>query len=241
MSKKVIIELKNISKKYPKKDVLKDVSKVIYEGDRIAVVGPNGAGKSTISEIVMLVKKPTSGEVIYSDPDIRTGIQFQDSNYPEGVKVKDILYYYMDTYGIDKNDESTNNLIDYFELREFYKTAINSLSGGQKQRLNILLSIIHDPEIVLLDELTTGLDIEAKENMRQVIKDKILDKTKKSLLLVSHSMSEVEDICNRIWVVAKGTIIYDLSVQEVIKKHKSVDAFMWKVMKELRSENESTR
>ena len=169
INKKVIVDVENISKSYGKLNVLKDVSTKIFEGDRIGVIGPNGEGKSTIIEIILRVKKPTKGKIIYTNPKMVVGVQFQDSNYPRSLKVYSMINYYVDAYKLNKKKIGLESLIDYFELRPFMKKYINSLSGGQKQRLNILLSIINNPELIILDELTTGLDIEVRDRMKDII------------------------------------------------------------------------
>jgi ABC-2 type transport system ATP-binding protein len=194
----VIIELKNIYKSYGKLEVLKNVSTKIYKGDRIGIIGPNGQGKSTIAEIILRVKKPTKGTVVYANPKMTVGVQFQESNYPRSLRVISMIKYYVDAYKLNKEEIELEKLIDYFELRPYLKKYINSLSGGQKQRLNIMLSIMHNPELIILDELTTGLDIEVRDRMKYIIHNKILARKETSLLLVSHNMPEVEELCNRI-------------------------------------------
>lgn len=239
--KKVLIELKNISKSYGKLKVLENISNTIYVGDRIGIIGPNGEGKSTISEIILRVKKPTSGEIIYTNPKMPVGVQFQDSNYPRSLKVVSMINYYVDAYKLDKVEIKLEELIDYFDLRPYLKKYINSLSGGQKQRLNIMLSIMHNPELIILDELTTGLDIEVKERMKDIINKKILVHKDTSLLLVSHNMFEVEELCNRIWFISNGKIQYDLQITEVKKKHHHLVEFTEKLFHELRIKNDKMK
>ena len=239
--KEVIIELQNICKSYGKLNVLTDVNTKIYRGDRIGIIGPNGEGKSTIAEIILRVKIPTKGKVIYTNPNMRVGVQFQDSTYPRSVRVMSMINYYVDAYKLNKNNINLDQLIDYFDLRPYLKKYINSLSGGQKQRLNILLSIMHNPELIILDELTTGLDIEVRERMKYIINNKILCKKNTSLLLVSHNMTEVEELCNRIWFISNGKIEYDMKISEVKKKYKNLVTFTEKIFYDLREKNEKKK
>jgi len=239
--KPVIIELQDICKSYGKLNVLVNVNTKIYRGDRIGIIGPNGEGKTTISEIILRVKMPTSGKVIYANPNMRVGVQFQDSTYPRSVRVISMINYYVDAYKLNKNDINLDELIDYFDLRPYLKKYINSLSGGQKQRLNILLSVMHDPQLIILDELTTGLDIEVRERMKHIIHEKVLSKKDTSLLLVSHNMTEVEELCNRIWFISNGKIEYDMSISEVKRKYKNLVTFTEKIFHDLRVINEKAK
>ena len=241
INQKVIVNIENISKSYGKLEVLNNISTKIFEGDRIGVIGPNGEGKSTIVEIILRVKKPTKGKVTYTNPKMVVGVQFQDSNYPRSLKVYSMINYYVDAYKLDKKEIDLEGLIDYFELRPFMKKYINSLSGGQKQRLNILLSIINNPELIILDELTTGLDIEVRDRMKEIIMNKVLTNKKTSLLLVSHNMTEVEELCNRIWFISEGKILHDMKIKDIRSKHKNLVAFVENLFHDLRREKNNRK
>ena len=221
--------MNNITKKYKKQVVLDNVSAKIYQGDRIGVIGPNGGGKTTIAEIISRIKQPTSGTVKYTNPKIRVGIQFQDTNYPRAIQCRAIIRYYVDAYKLNVKKKKLDDLIKYFELDDLLKKSVNSLSGGQKQRLNILLSLMHDPDFVVLDELTTGLDIAAKDKMHHIVHQKILNQKDKSLLLVSHSIGEVSNICNRIWFIYNKGIYINKTLREILSKHKSLEDYVEKI------------
>lgn len=222
---KPLVVLKNITKQYGKKNALTNVNLTINPGDRIGVIGPNGGGKSTMSEIIGGIRKPTSGSV-EKQKNIVIGLQFQESKYPLGITVGDMIKYYLETFNIPMKDSELTNIMGIFQIQAFRNKFISSLSGGQQQRVNILLSIIHNPDLVILDEVSTGLDIEVKSEIFREIKTNIVDKGK-SLLLVTHSMSEIEELCEKFIYVHNGEIRDSGLVKDIVKKYGSVHNYTW--------------
>lgn len=236
--KKPIIELINISKSYGKKEILQNLNLTIYENDRIAYLGGNGSGKSTTSEIIARVKKPTIGKIIY-DPNLIIGIQFQESIYPHGITPKILINFYLDSYGQNKiKKEKIEDLLRVFRLKDLYNKNVSSLSGGQKQRLNILLALIHNPNFLILDELSTGLDIQIRREVRNYVYQYLEDNPKCGLLLVSHNLSEVSKMCNRIIFLDKGKIIVDKPLTEILKENNSLEEFVDKLFLNVYQESE---
>lgn len=224
--KKVIISLKNIVKNYKNKSVLDNISFDIYEGDRIALLGSNGSGKSTLSEIIAKVKEPSSGKIEY-DPNIKLGIQFQESNYPYGITPEILVNFYMDRFSVKHLDQQKlDQMIDMFHLRGLMKKSISTMSGGQKQRLNIMLSIIHEPNFLILDELSTGLDIRIRHQMRHYVNDFLTTHPDCALLIVTHNTVEAETMCNRIIVLNQGKIWQDLPKSTIIEQYGSIDRYI---------------
>ncbi|WP_338969214.1 ABC transporter ATP-binding protein/permease [Spiroplasma endosymbiont of Labia minor] len=225
LSADTLIRLTNIKKQYGKKVVLHDINLEIKEGDRIGVIGPNGGGKSTVSEIIAGIRKPTSGTVEKRNGLI-LGIQFQESKYPIGITVIDMIKYYLETFSIRMTDEELTELLRIYQLLGFKNKYVQSLSGGQQQRLNILLGLIHNPDIVILDEVSTGLDIEVRSQILDFIKERVV-KTNKSLFLVTHMMSEIEELCNKFIYIHRGEIREAGNVEDIVKKYGSVHNYTW--------------
>lgn len=227
----VFIDIKNISKTFGIGDkkfyALNNISFKLYENENVALIGANGAGKTTFVEILSGVHLPSSGNIEYlydyeNNFQEKIGIQFQESIYPSGLKVKNIIRFIIDVYNIDINKSELNQIVEAFGLKDLYNKNAKSLSGGQQQRLNILLALIHKPKLVILDELSTGLDI----SVRNKIIDFIIlycQKFKIQILLISHNMDEVEKITDRIIIFQKGVLKVDLKTKDVITKYQSVE------------------
>lgn len=228
--KKPLVELRNVTKKYKNKVALDGINFVINSGDRIGIIGANGSGKSTMSEIIGGIRQPTSGEVIRQE-NLVIGLQFQDSKYPIGISVMDMIKYYLHTFGIAMTESQLKELLRTYQISGFENKFIESLSGGQQQRLNILLSVIHDPDLVVLDEVSTGLDIEVRAQIFDFLKENIVKK-KKAMILVTHMMSEVEDFCEKYIYVHNGVIKDAGKVKDLIKKYGSVHEYTWKMFEE---------
>jgi len=231
---KKIIEIKNLTKSFGKKIANDNISFDIYEGERIAIVGGNGAGKTTLVEQIIGTSIPTSGEIVYNfdykkSPQEEMGMQFQESSYPEGLTVKDIIEFSLQIYNYKGGQKEIHSLIEKFQVTPFINEKAKSLSGGQQQKLNVLLAITHNPKIVILDEISTGLDISAREEIIGYI-DEITKKEKITTILISHNMNEVERLCTRLIVLKDGKLLNIDTIKNIQKKHKSVDLYMKKVI-----------
>lgn len=225
-NKKPLIELKNVWKKYNNKWALQNIDLKINPGDRIGVIGANGSGKSTMSEIIGGIRKPSKGHVI-KQKHLTIGLQFQESKYPIGISVMDMIKYYLKTFNISMTEKTLKDLLNTYQISGFENKFIEGLSGGQQQRLNILLSIIHDPDLVILDEVSTGLDIEVRAEIFNFLKINIVDKNK-AMILVSHTMSEIEEFCQKYIYIHNGKFIDSGLVKDIVKKYGSVHNYAWK-------------
>lgn len=145
-----LINATDIVKVYGDKTVLNKLNIQIKAGERIGIIGANGSGKSTLTEIIAGIRHATSG-VIEKKEGIVIGFQFQESKYPPGITVMDMLTYYLETFNIEINVGQLNELLNTYQLSAAKNKNIMFLSGGQQQRLNILLSVIHKPDLVILD------------------------------------------------------------------------------------------
>lgn len=224
---KPLVEIKGVSKVYKNKPALKDINLTINPGDRIGIIGSNGSGKSTLSEIIGGIRKPTTGTVKKQE-DLVMGLQFQESNYPVGISVIDMIKYYLHTFSIEMKESELKQLLKTYQISGFEKKFIQSLSGGQQQRLNILLSVIHDPDLVILDEVSTGLDIEVRSQIFDFLRENIVDKGK-AMILVTHMMAEVEEFCEKFVYMHNGAIVETGLVKDIVKKYGSVHNYTWQM------------
>ncbi len=233
---KKLIEVKKVCKTFGKGKnkvvALNNVSFDIYDNQNIALVGSNGAGKTTIVEILAMLNKPTSGKIKYNFESKKPineliGIQFQDSIYPPGITVKRIVKFIIDAYNSNITKDELENLIDVFGVRSFYKKNARSLSGGQSQRLNVLLALLHKPKIVFLDELSTGMDITIRTNIKKFIKE-YCKKNKTNIVLVSHDMAEIEYLVDRVIIMQYGKVVKDVLLKDILKTGVSLEQYLTK-------------
>ncbi|WP_027063420.1 ABC transporter ATP-binding protein [Mesoplasma seiffertii] len=218
-----IIEIENLNKAFGKKEVLKNLSLTVNRGERLAILGANGCGKTTLVEMIAQTSRPSSGTIkINIEGDLRKeiGIQFQQGEWPPGISAADMLMFYRVVY--PKFTAAWEaELAGVFDIEEFKTRALKKLSGGQKQRFNAMISMMNNPEIVILDELTTGLDMQLQFKIIEFFKKQIQENSK-TLLLVSHSPEEVELLCNRMVIIHEGRIVFDRQISKAIAEYKSV-------------------
>jgi len=229
-----VIEIKNIRKVFGTFEALKGISFKVKKGERIGLIGGNGAGKTTVTEIIAGINKPTSGTILYGfdykeSPKEGIGMQFQQSTYPSGLTVQDIIGFAINLRKLSISKRELVDLLEVFQMTAFYKRKVRSLSGGQRQKLNILLSIIHNPQIVILDELSTGLDISARE---EIIKftDEFLAKRNMSAILISHHMAEISSLCSRVVVLDNGLVADIKTIDEIEKKYGGLSEYTRKLI-----------
>lgn len=206
-----VIEVLNLRKTYGSTIAVDDISFEVVEGEIFGMVGPNGAGKTTTIECLEGIRKPDSGmlRVLGFNPQqdtqalkIRTGMQLQESNLPERMKVWEALDLYASFY---PDPADWHVLMEQLGLEEKRNTPFAKLSGGQKQRLFIALALLPDPQLIFLDELTTGLDPQARHAIWDLIKD--IRAKGKTILLTTHYMEEAERLCDRVAILDHGKIV----------------------------------
>jgi len=208
---KIVIEVKNLRKTYGSVVAVEEISFEVYEGEIFGMVGPNGAGKTTTVECVEGIRKPDKGELIILglDPQKegyllrqRIGVQLQETALQDHLKVWEALDLFASFYS---HPVDWKILLEKLNLAEKRNAAFNKLSGGQKQRLFIALSLVNNPELVFFDELTTGLDPQARRNMWDMVRD--IRKQGKTVVLTTHFMEEAERLCDRVAIVDQGRIV----------------------------------
>lgn len=232
--KNKLIEIKDIHISFGKKKVLDGISFNINKNEDIALIGSNGAGKSTLIEMIMRLNKPSLGTIKYflknDDVNSSLGIQFQNINFPSSLTVKDIINFVIKLYKIKISDEELLSLIDNFKIKAFYNSKGAKLSGGQKQRVNVMLSLIHKPEVVFLDEFSAGLDFLIKNQLENFLKD-YFKKYGITLILISHDIYEIEKFAKRIIVLERGKIILDISKTKAIELFGSIENLLLKYIR----------
>ncbi len=206
-----VIEVRNLAKRYGDQVAVRDVSFTVDAGEIFGIVGPNGAGKTTTVESVSGMRIPDSGtiRVLGLDPrrdraELRRhiGIQLQESQLPDRLKVWEALDLYSSFYA---QPADWRRLMADLGLTEKRNTVFGKLSGGQKQRLSVALALVGNPEIAVLDELTTGLDPQARRDTWELIRG-VRDRGV-TVVLVTHSLEEAERLCDRIAVIDAGRIV----------------------------------
>lgn len=236
----ISIKAENIHRVSGGKTILEDLSFSIRKGEVFGFIGHNGAGKSTTIDCLLGFKKVQKGKIFILNKDPRQnrqtlfekiGVQFQSSNYANNIKVKEICEEMCALY---KNPANYNELLLKFNLHQFKDKSVDKLSGGEKQKLSVVLSLIPNPEIIFLDELTTGLDVVARRKVWKVLKG--LKKKGITIFLTSHYMDEVEELCDRICILKEGKIVKIGDVKEIINNspyEKLEEAYLWYLGEEL--------
>lgn len=228
------IKINALCKSYGNAQAVNNLSISVERGEVFGLLGANGAGKSTTIECVLGTKKFSNGSIsiLGMNPQTerkelfeRVGVQFQESNYQDKITVAELCEV---TQALYKHPSDYVALLKQFGLSDKSKIQVNELSGGQKQRLFIILALIPNPDVVFLDELTTGLDARARREVWKCLSD--LKKRGLTIFLTSHFMDEIEALCDKICILKKGTSIFYGTVQEAISKspfQKFEEAYLW--------------
>jgi lipooligosaccharide transport system ATP-binding protein len=223
-----VITATNLLKTFGSFIAVKGVNFSVNQGEAFGLLGPNGAGKSTIMRIISATSERTSGEVsiLGKDPQrfgplIRAhlGVVPQQDNLDEELTSAENLYIYGRYFGLPKSiiRNKIDELLEFAQLLDKKNSKVKSLSGGMKRRLTIARALVSDPDILMLDEPTTGLDPQA----RHILWDRLFRLKEKgvTLLITTHHMDEAEQLCDRLIVMDKGEIMAEGSPAELIKKY----------------------
>ncbi|CAK7085714.1 ABC transporter ATP-binding protein [Tissierella sp.] len=219
------IKIQNLSKKYKNVRALNNIDLTINTPAMIGLVGPNGAGKSTLMKILVGQLMATEGEVLVDGVPLnkrekylkeRLGYLPQDFGLYEELRVEEYLDYMASLKGIKENKkEEIKRVLVMTNLEEKRKLKIKTLSGGQKQRVGIAQAMLNNPELLIVDEPTVGLDPEERIKFRNLFSEDSIDKI---VILSTHIIEDVESICNLIIVINKGKILFVGEPSELVRK-----------------------
>jgi ABC-2 type transport system ATP-binding protein len=223
------LEIKKINKKYGDQDALIDVSFSLKKGDIVGFLGPNGAGKTTLMKIITSIIKQDSGDITINGYDTQKNeistkkqIGYLAENNPlyKDMLVTEYLDFIASLYEIENKKDKVKEIIKKTGLESEIKKKIEELSKGYKQRVGIAAALVHDPNVLILDEPTTGLDpnqlIEIRKLIQEIGQEKIV-------LLSTHILQEIPKICNHIIIINKGRIVENTRMQNLIKKSNNLE------------------
>jgi ABC-2 type transport system ATP-binding protein len=218
-----VVRVEGIRKLYGRTVAVDDVSFEVRPGEIFGLIGPNGAGKTTTMECVEGLRSPDHGSiaVLGLDPvrDVyrlqdRIGVQLQEAQLQKRIKVREAVDLWASLYRTSVNPE---RLLEQLGLVEKQNAWFMTLSGGQKQRLFIALALINDPELVFLDELTTGLDPQARRAIWELVRN--IRQRGKTVFMTTHLMDEAERLCDRVAIIDRGRIIDIDSPTALVRRH----------------------
>jgi len=225
-----IVEASNLLKRYPRPDRNKEffhavdsVSLTIRRGEIFGILGPNGAGKTTTLEMLEGLTDIDAGSAIIAGHDVARepykvkqliGVQLQANEYFDHLSLRELLQLFTALYG---RSEEPDTLLARVNLVEKGNAKPAKLSGGQKQRFSIACALVNEPQLLFLDEPTTGLDPQAKRRLWELVRD--LNANGMTIVLTTHNMEEAEFLCHRIAIMDHGRIIAQGTPQELILQH----------------------
>ncbi|SCJ81586.1 Daunorubicin/doxorubicin resistance ATP-binding protein DrrA [uncultured Eubacterium sp.] len=229
-----IIRVNNLTKTYGALTAVDKVNLSIKSGTVFGLLGANGAGKTTTIECILGTKKADGGTVsiMGMNPHSerkklfqKVGVQFQEAAYQDKITVAELCEF---TTALYENTTDFLELLSKFAISDKVKSPVKNLSGGQRQRLFIVLALIPKPEVVFLDELTTGLDARSRRDVWKTLAG--LKEMGLTIFLTSHFMDEVEALCDQICILKRGVIVFYGTVTEAIRQspyEKFEDAYLW--------------
>ena len=222
------LEIKKLSKTYSNNvHALKDINLSVEKGDFFALLGPNGAGKSTAIGIISSLVTKNAGEVSICGVDVdenfplaksKLGVVNQEFNFSQFEKVQDTIITQAGYYGVDYKTalEKSEKYLKQMGIWDKRNDTLRELSGGQKRRVMIIKSLIHDPELLILDEPTAGVDIELRRGLWDFLID--INNAGTTIILTTHYLEEAENLCKNIAIIDEGKIIENTSMSQLLKQ-----------------------
>jgi len=219
-----IIEIKSLYKSFKGYEAVRGIDLTVYRGDVFGFLGPNGAGKSTTIRMLLSLIKPTSGEIKIFGKPLNTNRE-EILKKTGAIVEKPDLYGYLSAYdnlkllgrmsGVKISDTRVMEMLELVGLQDRAKDKIKTFSHGMKQRVGLAQALVHDPELIILDEPTTGLDPQGMVEIRALI-NKLSHEYKKTILLSSHILNEVELVANRMVIINKGKVVIEGEVDQLL-------------------------
>ena len=214
------IRVRNLTKSFGGRRVVDGLSFDVEKGQVFALLGHNGAGKSTTIDLILGLKTPESGTAKILGMDAarnrkqvfeRVGVQLQHTQYQSAITVEEACIEYASLYAAPAD---FRQLLESFGLNELRKSFVSKLSAGERQKLSVVLALIGNPELVFLDELTTGLDVVARREVWRTLKH--LKEQGLTIFLTTHYMEEAEALCDRVCIIKSGKKVAEGSIDEVV-------------------------
>lgn len=216
-----VIGVKNIKKTYGDTVAVKGVTFDVKKGEVFTLLGPNGAGKTTLMEIIEGIRKADSGDISYfgrkmnrvdKETKERIGVLLQSTSFIPNLKVGEAISLFASFF---KKTLRREDLLEFISLKEKVNAPVDKLSGGQKQRVAIACALVNDPDVVFLDEPSTGLDPQARRNVWKIINN--LKERGKTVFLTTHYMDEAQELSDRVYIMDHGQVIANGTPEELIR------------------------
>jgi ABC-2 type transport system ATP-binding protein len=222
-----VIELNNVKKTFEGKEILKGISLSVDKKNIIGIIGRSGCGKSTLFRIIMGYYSFDSGEIKLNGQNIsrnfkelrnKVGYTTQEDSFYGSLTVFENMKYYAHLYKVKKQDmdKHIHSILEQVHLLHDKDSLVHNISGGMRRRLNFAISLVHDPEILILDEPTTGLDVKLVNQFWSIVEEtKRLGKT---IIVTSHNLNELENHCDKVIILSKGRVTAITKPAELLKK-----------------------
>ncbi len=219
------IEIKDVYKSFKDVHAVRGISFAIHPGEFVALLGPNGAGKTTMVEMMEGLKKPDSGEILLqgknwqkNEKELRSiiGLSLQETRFSDKLTVFETLCLFASFFRLDK--KRANEIIGLTGMESKRKSMVGTLSGGQRQRLALGVALLNTPQILFLDEPTTGLDPHSRLDLWNILKE-LKDRGETTLILTTHYMEEAESLCDRIIIIDEGKILKEGKLEDLLDEN----------------------
>ena len=220
---KIVIELKNATKKNKKNFIFKNFNFRIQENDHIAFVGLNGSGKTTLAEIILKLRKLNQGKIIYYSTFKKNAV-FQESSFNSILNLEELVFFYHSLHKIKINKIKVNQLFRDYNLENKNKSKFKNLSGGEKQKFKLLIALINNPNLLILDEITNNLDFQWKTSIINFLQKRVLNKPT-TLILISHNKEEITNLTTKILYFQKNENPKFISLPQFLSFQKKMTSF----------------